>query len=133
MNTLGLIYPELPMAQPEFATVLEGFKRTAADINADVTLVYIPDRGRYQGVFKKGAAADYLRQEVLRTAETVGLEVLDLAELFATDDHPDRFYAANNGHFSKEGAAMAATAIAEHAGAARSLQGARLQQVGTAQ
>lgn len=130
MNALGLIYPELPMEQPDFEAVLTGFKQTAAEIGAEVTLVYIPDRGRYQGVFKKGAAADYLRQEVLRAAKAVDLDVLDLAAMFEADDHPDRFYALNNGHFSKEGAAFAAAAVAEHAGAARTMQGVPLQ-VGT--
>jgi len=127
MNALGLIYPELPKDQPEFGEILTAFQTVAAQNGAEVTLVYIPDRGRYEGVFKKGAAADYLRQEVLQTAAETNMEVVDLAEMFAAESNPNRFYAANNGHFGKEGAAFAAAAVARHADAGSQKRSSKLQ------
>lgn len=112
LNSLGLIYPAIPHEQPSFQRILNGFVTEGNKIDAEVKLLFIPQKTRYQGLFPKGYAADLLRRKVLAAATAAGIDVIDLAALFAEDRNPARFFAPN-GHFSAEGAQFTAKALAE--------------------
>ena len=111
-QALGLIYPKVPPAVPEFETVLKRTKSIVEGWGGAFSLLFIPDVARYAGLLPNGFALDHLRQMVLEAAAAADVDVIDLTPIFHGEPKPkQRFYAAN-GHFSEEGADFAAAIVA---------------------
>lgn len=112
-QALGVIYPKLPAAMPEYEDVLRRAKAVAASWGGTFTLMYIPDAGRFGSLLPVGFAFDPLRDMVLDAARAADVEVIDLTPIFAEEPNTrQRLYAAN-GHFSEEGADFVADIVAD--------------------
>ncbi len=109
---LGLHYPSGSLDKPEFDDILNRASQIVSNWNGNLILVFVPSVDRYVGVFQRGIAHDQLRELVLSSAEREGVATVDLTTVFEESDTPKLMYAADS-HFSKEGARVAAQAIAD--------------------
>ena len=112
-SLMGLAYPQNSPMIPEYKTVLERAKKMTGGWGGELTLLYIPQSGRFYGLLPHRFAYDHLRVKVMQAAKDVGIKIIDLAELFANESGPHLFY-ASDGHFSERGAAFTAQVIADH-------------------
>ncbi len=109
-SVLGLYYPKVPVQRPEYARVLRRAKEISDAWGGSFAILYIPQVGRYLGIVPNGFAFDTHRRPVLQAAKAVGVDVIDLVSVLSTVEDPKRSF-ANDGHFSDEGAKLAADAI----------------------
>jgi hypothetical protein len=110
---LGLAYSMAPRDHPEYAEVLRRAKRMTEGWGGRFTLLYLPRVERHLGLFPRDFVFDHLRDKVAAAARATGVEMIDLVPIFAAVANPRALY-AEDGHFSEEGAALAAGAIADH-------------------
>lgn len=110
---LGLAYSMAPRDRPEYAQVLRRAQRLTEGWGGRLTLLYLPRVERHLGLLPRDFVFDHLRAKVLAAAREVGVETLDLVPVFAAAAEPRRLF-AEDGHFSEEGAALVADAIAAH-------------------
>ena len=111
---IGLAYPKNFYQIPEYDIVLERAKKLTESWGGKLTLLYIPQSARFQGLLRHHFAYDRLRMAVIRSAQERGIKTIDLVELFSNEREPQRFYGTEDAHFSEHGAAFAAQAIANH-------------------
>ena len=111
---IGLAYPKNSYKIPEYKTVLERAKKLTESWGGELTLLYIPQSARFQGLLPHHFTYDQLRMEVIRSAQDVGIKTIDLVELFSNESEPQLFYGTADAHFSEHGAAFTAQAIADH-------------------
>jgi len=111
-HALGVIYPKVPTAIPEFETILARAKAIVEEEGGTFWLLYIPDAGRFGSLLPTGFAFDQLRNRVIGAAEAHDIGVIDLVPAFEAESRPRRFYAPN-GHFSVEGSHFAADVVSD--------------------
>jgi SGNH hydrolase-like domain, acetyltransferase AlgX len=110
---IGLSYPKNSPEIPEYKNVLQRAKDMTENWGGDLTLLYIPQSIRFQGLLPHQFAYDNLHAKVMRAAHDVGIKAIDLVDLFADESEPQTFFGLD-AHFSERGAAFAAGAIASH-------------------
>lgn len=108
---LGLHYPKASGERPEFEAILRRSAQLTDTWNGEFFVVYVPPLDRYAGVLNSEFAFDPLRLKVLTAAQNAGVEVIDIAEVFAAQSNPLELYAADS-HFSPAGAKLVAETIA---------------------
>ena len=109
---LGIVYPKAPSAIPEFESVLKRMKSTVESWGGRLSLLYIPQLGRFNGLLPTDFVFDQLRILVKDAADLADVEVIDLVPALHAETNPSRFY-GTDGHFTEEGAAFAATYLSE--------------------
>ena len=109
---LGLIYPKVPKAIPEYQDVLARAKAIVESWGGEFSLLYIPEIGRFGGLLPTAFVFDQLRHQVTDAADAAGVPVIDLTPAFYGNETPKRFYAPD-AHFSEEGADFVAAMIAD--------------------
>ncbi len=109
-GSLGLDYPRITRDQAIYGDVLARAKAVTQSWGGNFILVYIPQGVRYRGLLDKSFLYDELRNDVLEAARANGVEVVDLAQIFADAEEPQQLFAAD-GHFSPAGSAVAASAL----------------------
>ncbi|WP_331375969.1 SGNH/GDSL hydrolase family protein [Sinorhizobium chiapasense] len=107
---LGLTYPKVAAEIPEFRQTLHRAKALTESWGGTFALVYVPRLDRFMGPLSTYAPFDQLRTRVLDSAAAEGIEVIDLYEAFRGRSDPAHMYAPD-GHFSREGASIAAQVI----------------------
>lgn len=113
-TALGITYPKIPHANPEFRAVLHRAKSIAAGWNGRFSVLYVPQVDRFLGAFPVDGALDQSRRIVFDAAEKEGVDVIDLTEAFRRQTDPAAMYAAD-GHFSRDGASFVASLLARDA------------------
>lgn len=109
---LGIHYPKAAKEQPIYNDIILAAQEMVKEWDGDLSIVYIPVVDRYVGLFNSGFV--YNQHSLVRAAaDNAGVPFIDLVEIFDSHDNPYSLYAADS-HFSKEGAAIAAGAIANH-------------------
>jgi hypothetical protein len=112
LTNLGLVYPKIAGAIPEFRDTLRQARHLTEGWGGRFTLAYVPRVDRFMGQASADPAFDQLRKQVLEAAAAEGIPVIDLYETFRDEPQPMRMYAADS-HFSAEGAKVAAAAIVQ--------------------
>jgi hypothetical protein len=110
LTRLGLVYPKITPANPEFRQILHRAKALSASWGGSFRLVYVPRMDRFIGPFSSDRPFDPLRRKVLAAAQAEGVEVVDLHEAMRAQAQPILLYAPN-AHFSRAGAEFAAQEI----------------------
>lgn len=110
---LGLNYPKATPEIPEFRRILKRASELAASWGGSFTLVYLPRVDRFMGAFSASSAFDPLRVQVVQSAASEAVPVIDLSSEFDELPNPQDLYAPD-GHFNSAGAAFAAEVVAEH-------------------
>ena len=110
-TSLGLLYPKVSSAIPEFRLAMQRAKELTESWGGQFSLLYVPRVDRFLGLVPSDAGFDQLRDIVLAEVKAEGIDVIDLREAFR--DYPDAadLYAPD-AHFSRTGATAAARVIA---------------------
>ena len=109
---IGLVYPKVPPAIPDYETLLRRSKSIVESWGGTFSILYIPQTGRFGSVLPTGFVFDQLREQVLEAADAAGVDVIDLVPAFNAEDNPKRFYAVD-AHFSEDGADFVADLLTE--------------------
>jgi len=113
LTKLGLVYPKISRAIPEFRDTLRQAKAISAGWGGRFVIAYVPRVDRFMNELSAAnPASDQLRALVLEAAAAEGIPVIDLYETFRDVPEPVRMYAPDS-HFSEDGATLAAEAIAQ--------------------
>ena len=113
-SVLGLHYPSAPKRQPIYEDIVGRMKSITQDLGGDLILVYIPRAERFRGLMPNNFVFDADRRIVADVAAHHDVPLVDLAEAFEALGRPTRFYGPD-GHFSEEGAEIAAQLVVEKA------------------
>ncbi|QIG50851.1 SGNH/GDSL hydrolase family protein [Nordella sp. HKS 07] len=109
-SELGIAYPKVFRAQPEYVDILRKAAKITESWGGELLVLYIPQAARYDGMISHEFVYDPLRNRVRKAAAEAGVEVIDLAEIFKKRKDVQSLY-ASDWHFSEEGARVAAQAI----------------------
>ncbi len=120
-SVLGLHYPSLPKHQPIFLDVISKMESLAKEWDGDFILVYIPRAERFRGALPNDFVFDADRRLVIEAAKQANISLIDLAEEFGKTGDPYANFGPD-GHFSEEGAKLAASLIIEEIKVARGEQ-----------
>jgi hypothetical protein len=114
-SALGLFYGQPPANLDPCEAVLRRTRDLVASWSATLDLCYIPSKYRFAGVLPAHVAFDATRDRITALARDLGIGLVDLTPAFAAHPDPAQLY-ASDGHFSIEGAAVAASVLAAGAG-----------------
>ena len=114
---LGLHYPRDTHEQPVFEETLRRAAQLVERWGGDLSVAFVPEMDRYIGALDQQFIHEELASRVALAAAAAGAPLIDLAAAFAGDPDPARLYALD-GHFTAEGAALAAQTIAQALAAA---------------
>ena len=104
----------------EESAILESVLRQAAsEVKAwggQLTLVYLPERRRFnkrsRAVVGENHDPGVVQQRVRGIARRLGIPIVDVAEIFASREHPTKLWNARRYHYNAEGYGVVAQAIA---------------------
>jgi len=105
---VGALVPRRGSSIGSLPQVLEEAKRTAESWGGELVLVYLPG---YQRFYSWLGDPFRGRNEVLATAESLGIEMIDLVPAFQKTGDPRGLWAHPRGHLSAEGYSYVADVI----------------------
>jgi len=100
---LGIFYPKVSLANPDYEASLEAAKRIAASWGGEIAVMYIPPVDRYIGLLPNGAAFDSTRDLVREATESVSVTFVDLIPVFSDIENPRSLYGPD-AHLNAAGA-----------------------------
>jgi hypothetical protein len=108
---LGIGYPKVAPRMPIYGQILAQARKVVSGWGGTVAVLYVPQSSRLTGLIPDGFVYDQIRNQVADAAARNGVRFIDLAAEFLGHRKRARFY-ANDGHFSRRGAALAAATLA---------------------
>ncbi|MBF0130945.1 MAG: hypothetical protein HQL33_13245 [Alphaproteobacteria bacterium] len=112
---LGLDEVSLGVADPPDHDLLERALAAAKGLTGSwggrLILVYLPDSSRYFAAGHNSLLLDDIRRRVLRTAQGLGLQVIDVHAAFALEKDTAALFQYPGSHYSEEGYRVVAEAI----------------------